>query len=556
MAISTESLLVQTGHVHLYKGFIKSQVALVAAFGLTVLISTAVIADRSDERRISFFNIHTEETLDIVYMRDGKRLPEAMEKINWIMRDWRQNSPTKMDPELIDTLWEIHAELGSREPIHLISGYRSKKTNNMLRKTRGGQAKKSQHILGKAADVHFPDVPIKQLRYSALIRERGGVGYYPTSALPFVHVDTGRVRHWPRMPRYELALLFPNGKTKHRPSSGGRITKYDVKIAQKKHKSLATQVATFFDLRNQPRAPKPTLVARAPIPSPAPTQWRTDVQLERDRGPPALAKKKKEGIRVASLAPMAPRLKLSAQPRLAERPSKFTDRKPPKNMTSFFDRAGLTDLFTFASFFGTTKKTAEEIPATGSVAAVSNAGGNPIDTLAKSQPTRMAALGGPMPRKKNMGPPLSDSITQTTSKPRAPEPQVESKTLESEDRFGWGTGFVSAPAYDDEHPDELYYRPFALAPLLTASPSPDDPVLAKMVHPDVAATLEFVDDNVSALPMKLRPGRQHAALLWAQQFSGSGAANDGRPTAIATGTDTSATSPAGLKRRLVRTSMR
>ena len=80
-------------------------------------------------------------------------------------------------------------------------------------KLRGGQAKKSQHIEGKAADIHFPDVPVKALRASALIQEVGGVGYYPTSGIPFVHVDTGHVRMWPRMPRLELAALFPDGKT-------------------------------------------------------------------------------------------------------------------------------------------------------------------------------------------------------------------------------------------------------------------------------------------------------------------------------------------------------
>ena len=84
----------------------------------------------------------------------------------------------------------MHAELGSREPIHLISGFRSKASNEMLRKTVGGQASESRHILGKAADVHFPDVPIKRLRYSALVHEKGGVGYYPTSALPFVDNST------------------------------------------------------------------------------------------------------------------------------------------------------------------------------------------------------------------------------------------------------------------------------------------------------------------------------------------------------------------------------
>ena len=100
----------------------------------------------------------------------------------------------------------------------------------MLRKTVGGQASESRHILGKAADVHFPDIPIRQLRYSALIHERGGVGYYPTSAIPFVHIDTDRVRAWPRLPRTELALLFPSGRTQHIPDDGEPISKEDVRF--------------------------------------------------------------------------------------------------------------------------------------------------------------------------------------------------------------------------------------------------------------------------------------------------------------------------------------
>ena len=526
-----------------------------AAIGFTALLSSAVVANRDGERRIAFYNIHTKETLDIVYMRDGKRLPEAMKKINWIMRDWRQDTPTKMDPKLVDTLWEIHAELGSRAPIHLISGYRSLKTNNMLRKTRGGQAKKSQHILGKAADVHFPDVPIKQLRYSALIRERGGVGYYPTSAIPFVHVDTGRVRHWPRMPRYELALLFPNGKTKHRPSRGGRITKRDVRIAQSKHHKLATQVAAFFDSRNQPRAPKPTQIARAP--EPTLMRWTTAVERAPERKTPVV--KKRDRIRVASLTPMVPESKLTSRPRLAERPSKFTDRKPPKTTTSFFDRAGLTDLFALASFF-TGSEPSNKSPEAKTASEFPNPGGTAMDNLAHSKPTRVASLRGPIPDAVT-GPKLRGSVAEpktdvaATSKPRiAPKAEADLDMPAGEDRFGWATGWATAPAYDEEHPDELYYRPFALAPLLTASASPDDPILAKMHHPDVAATLEFIDDRITALPMRLRPGRQHAEILWAQQFSGS-AISKGRGVVAHPKNDVGEP-PAGLMRRLVRTSMR
>ncbi|MGQ7500633.1 DUF882 domain-containing protein, partial [Streptococcus suis] len=89
--------------------------------------------------------------------------------------------------------------------------------------------------------------------YAALIRERGGVGYYPTSGIPFVHVDTGNVRHWPRLPRYELALLFPNGHSKHHPVDGGDISPDDVKVAQSRHQELAEQIAAFFTLRTSPK---------------------------------------------------------------------------------------------------------------------------------------------------------------------------------------------------------------------------------------------------------------------------------------------------------------
>ena len=150
------------------------------------------------------------------------------------MRDWRRNESREMDPELIDLIWTLHEELGSKEPVKLISAYRSATTNNKLRRKGGGQAKNSQHIQGKAADIQFPDVPVKTLRNSALIQEWGGVGYYPTSGVPFVHVDTGRVRMWPRIARLELAALFPKGQTKYLPTDGKPITPQDYKLAMAK----------------------------------------------------------------------------------------------------------------------------------------------------------------------------------------------------------------------------------------------------------------------------------------------------------------------------------
>lgn len=200
-----------------------------------VLVTAALLlsqaAGAAEERTLSIYNIHTKETVTATYKRDGEYLPDGLEKLNHVMRDWRRDEATEMDPELVDLVWQLHRDLGSEKPVHLISGYRSRKTNDRLRRKRGGQARNSRHILGKAADIHFPDVNLKRLRNSALVREAGGVGYYPKSGIPFVHVDTGRVRHWPRLPRMELAALFPSGETQHRPRDGRPITLADARKA-------------------------------------------------------------------------------------------------------------------------------------------------------------------------------------------------------------------------------------------------------------------------------------------------------------------------------------
>ena len=232
-------------------GVLVGVLAVAAAVGTSS--DNMIAAPTAGERTISFYHIHTQERLTVTYKKDGRFVPDALKQINWIMRDWRKNASIAIDPATIDLAWEMHEELGSREPIHIICGYRSHDTNEMLRKTRGGQASQSQHITGKAIDISFPDVPLKRMRYSALVRERGGVGYYPTSGIPFVHIDTARVRTWPRLPRYELALVFPSGHSKYMPADGGPITPDDVKVAQQKYRELAIQVAQFQELRLAPR---------------------------------------------------------------------------------------------------------------------------------------------------------------------------------------------------------------------------------------------------------------------------------------------------------------
>lgn len=489
-------------------------------------------AGRDGERRIALYNIHTKETLDIVYKRDGKRLPEAMKKINWFLRDWREDEPTKMDPELIDLLWEIRSELGTQVPTHVISGFRSSKTNKMLRKTRGGQAKKSQHLLGRALDIQFPDVPLKRLRYSALIRERGGVGYYPTSALPFVHIDTGRTRHWPRMPRYELALLFPDGHSRHVPSDGRSITKADVKKARAKHKDLAVQIAQFHEFRSAPHAPKPTLIASG---------WGARVEPARRLPPSVERAPERTELRVASLAPVAP-----PAPQPVTRPSNPAEQEAVYAKSD--DRQALASLFALASLGGSWLTGSSTRPAAKAEASSHvRAHGNDAEAMTRASLDNglndQATGGGGVAIESRLG------VQGHRDEAGGSIP----KLIAEAEMAGWSNGFVSAPAFDEEHPDELFYRPFPLAPLMTASASADDPALAKMQAPDVLATLDLLDEESVTLPMRFTASQKVAEAMWTRQFTGSAI----NPVALQVAAERdSENADSGLASRSVRTSMR
>jgi uncharacterized protein YcbK (DUF882 family) len=184
-----------------------------------------------DTRTITLHHVHTKEDLTVTYKKNGQYDDEAMKKINWIMRDWRKNQDIKMDPTSIDMLWEVYQDVGAKEPIHIICGFRSPDTNNMLRRRSSGVARNSQHTQGKAIDFYIPGVPLEKLRASALRLQGGGVGYYPTSGSPFIHLDDGSVRHWPRMTREQLVKVFPDGRTVHVPTDGNPLPGYALAMA-------------------------------------------------------------------------------------------------------------------------------------------------------------------------------------------------------------------------------------------------------------------------------------------------------------------------------------
>ncbi len=203
--------------------------AIIFFFGSQSLQS--VIAN-GDTRTISFHHLHTGEDLTVMYKRDGRYDEAALEKINHELRDWRRDEPIKVDPHLIDLLWDVNREVNGKEPIQIVCGYRSPGTNAMLRARSRGVAQFSQHMLGKAIDFFIPGTELSKLREIGLRMQRGGVGFYPTSGSPFVHLDTGNVRHWPKVSRDLLSRIFPDGKTIHIPADGRPMPGYELALAE------------------------------------------------------------------------------------------------------------------------------------------------------------------------------------------------------------------------------------------------------------------------------------------------------------------------------------
>jgi uncharacterized protein YcbK (DUF882 family) len=212
---------------------------MLLGFGLSPSSTESAVAN-GDTRTIVLTSDHTRESGSFTYMVDGAYDQATLDKLNWFLRDWRLNEPTKMDPKLFDIVWEVYRESGSQQPIDVLSGYRSPQTNAMLRRRSRQVAKYSQHMEGKAMDARFQDVDTATIRDIAMRMQVGGVGFYPGA---WVHIDSGDVRYWPRMNRNALARLFPDGKTVFIPSDGQPMPGYDQARAEVEARGGEVQVA-------------------------------------------------------------------------------------------------------------------------------------------------------------------------------------------------------------------------------------------------------------------------------------------------------------------------
>ena len=165
-----------------------------AASALMATPGLAAAAQLDGPRELAFHNLHTGESLKAIFWDQGDYVPDALQAVNHVLRDFRTGDVHPIDPELLTLLDRLQRRVETRSPFQVISGYRSPRTNAMLHEHSAGVANKSLHMQGMAIDIRLQDIALSDLHNAALSLQGGGVGYYPTS--DFVHVDVGRIRRW------------------------------------------------------------------------------------------------------------------------------------------------------------------------------------------------------------------------------------------------------------------------------------------------------------------------------------------------------------------------
>jgi uncharacterized protein YcbK (DUF882 family) len=332
-------------------GYCSSLAALLILFACQSLQNATA---EGETRTISFHHIHTNEDLTITYKVNGRYDEKALAKIDMLLRDWRQDKTVRMDPHLIDLLWEVQREVSAKQPIWVVCGYRSPATNESLRTHSSGVAKFSQHMNGKAVDFYIPGVSLDQLRAAGLRAQRGGVGFYPTSGSPFVHLDTSNVRHWPRMPEAQLASVLAKGELSSRFASdpkGTRIAQGEIQHLRQRPTAVASVSAAGKDMDledepddvSRPSLPAPSKAASSPgyeLASASATTSAKDVLKERGywQGPPSAEQVEVRPTSNARITPAAPPRRAIATASASPAPWPLADRnqsEPPPNALSY-----------------------------------------------------------------------------------------------------------------------------------------------------------------------------------------------------------------------------
>lgn len=360
--------------------------------GLTTLLLLAGAGSVQDAtalnetRILSFHHTHSDEDLTVTFKRDGRYDEEGLKQLNHFLRDWRSQESTTMDRRLFDILWEVYRDVDGRKPIQIISSYRSPATNAMLRRRSSGVARFSQHMLGHAMDFFIPEVPLEQVRAAGLRLQRGGVGFYPTSGSPFVHLDTGSIRHWPRMNHDQLARVFPDGRTVHVPSDGKPLKGYELAMAEIEKRGNGEEISSkskpgllaslFRGKSNDEEDEGAAAVISKPVPvsSVAAVPAKSAEPVPMPRSKPQVAATFQLASADAQIVP-APKAKQA----MAEKPAAIAEKTEPKLQTP-------ADVINARGFWGDATPT-QATPA--QVAAI-----NARKALASADPQSTASVSG------------------------------------------------------------------------------------------------------------------------------------------------------------------
>jgi len=198
------------------------RVLLIAPLVTAALPAGKLDASSADTRSLKLYHLHTHEKVEIVYKRNGRYDRAGLRKVNLLLRDWRRNQPTEMNPQLLDLLWAVYRETGATGYISVVGGFRSPETNTMLRSRSkaSGVAERSQHMLGNAVDFFIPGVSLRKLREAGARMQLGGIGYYPRSGSPLIHLDVGKAPNVAPNEPPGTPGAFPSGRTVYLPSDG------------------------------------------------------------------------------------------------------------------------------------------------------------------------------------------------------------------------------------------------------------------------------------------------------------------------------------------------
>ena len=91
--------------------FLKLSAGTLVAGMLPLPALAATLKSADPKRTLEFFNTHTRETLKICYFDGSGYCPEALDRINFILRDFRADEVLPIDPLLLDQLFALKTRI-------------------------------------------------------------------------------------------------------------------------------------------------------------------------------------------------------------------------------------------------------------------------------------------------------------------------------------------------------------------------------------------------------------------------------------------------------------